>query len=832
MSGPDLRVLFPNVEKASKQVVELGTLDRSNLTEDELALYESRAKGSEYMVDFDKMDEAIGRYASNRSKKLRLFGGGMEGLYTLNAKEIADNMASILIASKVNKPPFSHVDLMGTSGGKFYIAKDSDEVLLLNETSGVAQRSAWHTETNFLNLYAMSCLYGHKTWLVEQKLDIFRYFIDLDFKQPGILLPQKIEAVVFIVVRALSKFFVDCEEDLLKCICSSTVCKIDRCRSCLCECEGQKDCDACKGVGNTGKKGSLACPGCGGEFPVTKKTGIHLHFPNIYVSAAQALDMRETVIAECTRIWGFRASPLNAWGEVIDEVVYKQSGLRMMCANKGDPCKSCKSLKSQEVCLVCRNSRRIDQGRPYFPLACFNGRGLRDRNLEKEYETNFSKLIQDTTIRYYGTSVTPGYALYDGAPTSATSFKPKISATKQVGKKRVLSETSGTMLSHQLPMDAPEVRAIQSFFAPQSVADKHCPVHYGELVVSQVKYKKKDETYKVDVSGRNSRYCMNKGENHGGNRIYFLFQASARDRPQGVVQKCYCEKQEVRKYGTCAAYTSSPMTMPHKISSLLFQSEETAKEENSVLTRMDFRGMTREARSQNQLLLNAGNLLCKELFNTMWTSSPRFCSMFGSSMLEQLLPKKLSVFRPFKMDSVGPDDEKTLDLLGFQRTRKVTEEEILLPKEKPIKKGLEFIEKRINAIITNILSAALHMDENKTLETLLSGSLQDLARGVPDAPDFDLENCMISYTREFDRIKKLHADISGINAEERSREDQKAISSEFCETLKNTLITLLNYRHDDPMENSHRHSGLGWSAEVVDVKFREKAKEMLKKFFI
>jgi hypothetical protein len=294
-----------------------------------------------------------------------------------------------------------------------------------------------------------------------------------------------------------------------------------------------------------------------------------------------------------------------------------------------------------------------------------------------------------------------------------------------------------------------------------------------------------------------------------------------------VVQRCYCEKEEVRKYGTCAAYVSSPMTIPHKIASLLFNSEAAGKEEQSVLTRMDFRGMTREARSQNQLLLNAGNLLCKELFNTVWTSSPRFCSMFGSSMLEQPLPKTLSVFRPFKMDSVGPDDEKTLEELGF-RKRKRSEEKIIQPKEKPVKKGLEFIEKRINNIITNILSAALHMEEDRVLSTLDTGTLHDLAKGVPDAPDFDLENCLYSYVKEFDRIRKLHADISGTPVEERTREQQKQVCKSGCEQLNVTLVTLLRYRHDESMENSHRHAGYGWSAEVVDVKFRDKAKEVLK----
>jgi hypothetical protein len=858
--GPNIHHQFPNAAKAARQAVELGTLSLSNIENEELALFESRAKGWEYMVNFDKMDEAIGRYSSNLTKKLRLFGGGLEGLYMLSSKEISDNIASILIASKTTKPPFSHVDLMGTSGGKFYIAKDAQEVLTLNEASGTAQRSAWHTETNFLNLYALYCLYGHKNWLVEQKLDIFRYFIDLDFKQPGILLPEKIEAIVFIVVRAIEKFFPDSDKELLKCICSSTVCKVDRCKACLCECQGQKDCEKCKGVGNTGKKGALACTGCGGEFPVTKKTGVHLHFPNIFVNASQALDMRETVIAECTRVWGFRSSPFNAWSEVIDEVVYKQSGLRMMCAHKGEFCKQCKAQKSGEICGACRNTRRIDQGRPYFPLLCTNGKGLRDKAVEEYYQNNFSGLIADTSIRYYGESCTSGYSLYDGAPTSATSFKVKpTTGIKLAGKKRVLSEATGILLSQQLALDAPEVRAIQSFFSEESVKNKHCSSFYGELVVSQVKYKKKDESFKVDVSGKNSRYCMNKGDNHGGNRVYFLFRASTADHSMGVVQKCYCEKEEARKYGPCSTYTSSPMTLPHKIASLLFPSSGaqgggSMAEESSVLTRMDFRGMSQKARSQNQLLLTAGNIMCKDLFNTVWTNSPRFCGMFGSSMLEtSALPKTLTVYRPFKMDSVGPDDVKALkwiSLHGFGGSSRKSQhaaldmqeeddlhEKISVMKERSgksasskqsSKKGMESIEKRLNAIITNILGVALHHDEDKILRTLEKQTLVDLAKGVPEQPDFNILECLDLFIVESQRIRILHANISGSQEGEIfDTKKRRRLSTSIMQKMQKSLVKLLTYRHDEPMENSYRHTGFGWSAEVVDKKFREKVRQLI-----
>jgi len=791
--GPDPRDMFKvddMVEGEKKK--ELGVLNRSNLSPEELNVYEQRAKSWNYMVDFDHMEDAIGRYAQILTTNIYISGvdgAGGGGFYNFTSKEVADNLNSILFHAKSREPPHSHVDLKGSAGGKFYIAKDSEEARKL-------KRSPWHKEENFLKMYALASLYGHKTWLVERlrQDDIFRFFIDLDFNQPGVLLPQKIEAVVFIVVRAVSKFFPRESDELLQCICSSTVCKVSRCEACLCECKGlEKDCEQCKGVGNTGKKGANACSACRGEFPVKKKTGIHLHFPRIFVTAVQAFDMRETVIAECIRVWGFRSAPFNPWTDVIDESVYKKNGLRMIGASKADYCKECKAQKPGEMCKKCGNSRRVDQGRPYFPLACFNGQGLRDKATEEAYEQNFIQLIIDTSIRYFGDSVTEGYALYEGAPTSATSIKQKsISAlqSKQSGKKRVLSET-GNLLSHQLALDAPEVRAIQSFFSEQSCREKHCSPMFSELVVSQVKYKNKDACYKVDVTGKNSRYCLNKGDYHGGNRVYFLFQASTKDHSQGVVQKCYCEKEQVRKYSACSDYTSSPMTMSHKVSSILFSTTtEAQKEEASVLTRMDFRGMSREARSQNQLLLNAGNFLSKELYNTMWTNSPRFSSMFGSAMLETALPQKLSVYRPFKMDSVGPDDDKTL---------------------------------------FDIVGVALHHEEEKVLRILSTGTLEDLSKGIPESPDFNIQECMNTFIKESQRLKNLHANVSGSQGrKELSFEERKQLCKEMIQTMQKKLIDLMTYRHDAPMENSRRHGGYGWSLEIVDKQFREKTREIIK----
>jgi len=314
----------------------------------------------------------------------------------------------------------------------------------------------------------------------------------------------------------------------------------------------------------------------------------------------------------------------------------------------------------------------------------------------------------------------------------------------------------------------------------------------------------------------------------------------------GVVQKCYCEKEDARKYGPCATYTSSPMTLPHKIASVLFPSSSeggSMAEDSSVLTRMDFRGMSIKARSQNQLLLTAGNIMCKELFNTVWTNSPRFCSMFGSSMLEtSALPKTLTVYKPFKMDSIGPDDSKALkwiNIQGFSGTLKGRresaveedfEEQSKQRIAKPVKKGMESIEKRLNTIVTNILGVALHHEEDKIVTILEKETLVDLARGVPDQPDFNILECLDLFIVEVQRIRVLHADISGsqeatgVSFNEKKR---NKMSKSFMQKLQKNLLSLLTYRHDEPMENSYRHGGCGWSTEIVEKKFREKVKELL-----
>jgi hypothetical protein len=460
------------------------------------------------------------------------------------------------------------------------------------------------------------------------------------------------------------------------------------------------------------------------------------------VTTAQALDIRETMIAESKRLWGVRAPPFNDWEDVFDGSVYKKAGLRMLGANKGEVCKACKSSKNgkMEDCEVCGNRRKIDQGRPYFPLACFGKDGYRNRELEARYEADFCALMEDVSIRASGDrDLTPGYELYEGAPTHITSLRQ--------GKKRSRSGDPAGGETHDggergaLAQDAPEMAAIQSFFSEKNVQNQVCPEKYGQLVVSRVKMRKYGGIkYKVDVTGANSRYCMNKADYHGGNRVYFEFCAASKDSSQGVVQRCYCEKAEVRKYGLCSAFVSRPMPIPDRIAQILFPASEekagssrrshfSGGEGGSVLSRLDPRTMSAASRSQSQMILTAGNFLARELFGPQqnWTTSARFQGMYGRALLQTprraLLqtpqPRKdkdtIPLFRQVRMDNLGSKDKKLMISLGFLEEEG---EEALELKKFKVSPTVNQLQTRLTKTVRDILSVVLHSDDTKVLKVL------------------------------------------------------------------------------------------------------------------
>jgi hypothetical protein len=129
---------------------------------------------------------------------------------------------------------------------------------------------------------------GTKLYVVEQKTDRFKFFVDLDYKSH-----EKLK-----------------DEDLLQ-FCSIIHDAIDQTSRCLI---------------------ARARPRPVGEGLI--KSGVHVHWPDLVVTRNQALQFRTKIILKLTEYLAFD------WDRIIDASVYGGSGLRMLWSHKkptGDP---------------------------------------------------------------------------------------------------------------------------------------------------------------------------------------------------------------------------------------------------------------------------------------------------------------------------------------------------------------------------------------------------------------------------------------------------------------------------------------------------------------
>ena len=167
----------------------------------------------------------------------------------------------------------------------------------------------------FYRAYISDVTHGHKLYIVEQKTNLFKFFVDLDYKATEALSKDEIERIC----TALNEV-VNCGR-----------CCIARTRPRACA-EGTK-------------------------------TGVHVHWPDKKVTRASALALRTQIlsafpetegVAGCeASVSGKEASPRRGvdWSKVIDASVYGGSGLRMIWSHKkptGDPYVPWKVLGGEE----------------------------------------------------------------------------------------------------------------------------------------------------------------------------------------------------------------------------------------------------------------------------------------------------------------------------------------------------------------------------------------------------------------------------------------------------------------------------------------------------
>ena len=152
---------------------------------------------------------------------------------------------------------------------------------------------------DFYREYIEAINLGTKLYVVEQKTENFKFFVDLDYKAPEKLADEDLVQFCSIIHKALE---------------TSSPCLIARAR-----------------------------PRSIGEGLI--KSGVHIHWPNLTVSRTQAMNLRTKIVTSLAADFPFD------WDKVIDASVYGGSGLRMLWSHKkptGDPYVPWRSLDGRE----------------------------------------------------------------------------------------------------------------------------------------------------------------------------------------------------------------------------------------------------------------------------------------------------------------------------------------------------------------------------------------------------------------------------------------------------------------------------------------------------
>jgi len=170
----------------------------------------------------------------------------------------------------------------------------------------------------FYQSYVDAIKLGTKLYVVEQKTDLFKFFVDLDYKAQEKLKDEDLFQFCTIIHQALE---------------THSRCLISRAR----------------------------------PRPVAEgliKSGVHIHWPDLIVTRNQALQYRSKIILKLTEDFSFE------WDRIIDASVYGGSGLRMLWSHKkptGDPYVPWKDLngngfsKEPDVNLLALFAVRTDE---------------------------------------------------------------------------------------------------------------------------------------------------------------------------------------------------------------------------------------------------------------------------------------------------------------------------------------------------------------------------------------------------------------------------------------------------------------------------------------
>jgi hypothetical protein len=333
-----------------------------------------------------------------------------------------------------------------------------------------------HENAKFLNVFFAALLRHEAVSVVEQKTPVFRLFFDIDAKYPGHKYTEDIKqseaSLVTWLYKHILEFFdvKDRTETHRMIVCSAPVKQL-----------------IVDGVDLI-------------------KCGMHVYLPEIYTNSKIALALRTKLLD--TPPPEMTVMPDNIWSDVIDEAVFKGSGLRTIYSHKG-----------------------ISEARVYRPRWVVTGNGHIEE-LPEELEPEVQRdMIHECSIRTFHHTLTPTVS---GEHMVADQEDVHVEGGRAVqGRSTSIHKYTEALpgLMKRLPAPYRNISFVRAFVSTHAVYLKST-----------------------------CKYCMNVGREHNTSTIYVQVTK------QGASIRCYCRKEEYK----CADYTSAPTSLPREILQVFF----------------------------------------------------------------------------------------------------------------------------------------------------------------------------------------------------------------------------------------------------------------------
>lgn len=352
------------------------------------------------------------------------------------------------------------------------------------------------------------------------------------------------------------------------------------------------------------------------EYNGRMKLGIHLHFPNLYVTVEQARLLRASAIIAMEK--RFKAADVfsgESWNDVLDECVYNTNGLRMLGSDKTEKCGACKrgKLPNNKMCTACNRNFKVEADRPYMINEVMHGDGTLDIESIRRFHVVRSTCDYDTidgkradaVVHHYrqdgsemtigdwvdamaltsvateeGTNADPRFEKYAGCPAvpEGKARKEKVEKLADGSKRIVIEFESENAIKRKLAMGEELVVTKRSHDVIKALFLRMNRKQYEHLMIQDATYMRTGRTWLllIHVRGHGCSYCQNVARDHGSNRIYFIADATH------ITQRCFSKKLHNGK--RCSDYKDRRVCLTKAESDqlFLFQGKDCSSTTNRV----------------------------------------------------------------------------------------------------------------------------------------------------------------------------------------------------------------------------------------------------------